>query len=234
MRGSATHSANGSLTAHVSPDALCGLLFDVFPVRRIQTPGEDTVKTDRNISSTHTPTRTRVFWAGSAIHCRIGHQVADRLVVLQVGVMVAGCHLLPALEHFDLVAVLLDSTSRRRGGVRPAVPTTHAACRHCRVQARLFQPVALLSSLVVGTQIGVQVVRTRCPGHRPARERAISGQVGRVAAEPLLWPAWDRSPTCMVSPTLSVVNSRLSLICCSVRPMSLQPVEPHVRRQSGS
>jgi hypothetical protein len=82
---------------------------------------------------------------------------------------------------------------------------------------------------VVGAQVGVQVVGTRAAMARSASGRSRSGRAGWRQTIP--WPASGRWLAFMVSPTFSVVNSRLSLICCSVRPMSRQAVVAHERRR---
>ena len=54
-----------------------------------------------------------------------------------------------------------------------------------------------------------------------ARERAITVRSGGLAPNQSL-ACLGSMAAFMVSPTLSVVNRRLSLICCSVRPMSVK------------
>jgi hypothetical protein len=53
----------------------------------------------------------------------------------------------------------------------------------------------------------------------PARERAIRVRSGGTAPNQSL-ASFGSIGDFMVSPTLSLTNSRLSLICCSDRPMS--------------
>ena len=156
---------------------------DVFPVRGVQAPGDQ-----RRAGRGTAAPRRRCARACSAparpstAGRRPGRRRPRRT---RSGVMRAGRDLLEAVEAVHrLGRGRADPSPRRtRRGARPAVPTARAACRRWgRPGCSSRSPWCRRGSRCAGRCRGS---RRRCPPW-PARERAITRQVGRRGAEPVL------------------------------------------------
>ena len=158
-------------------------LVHVFPVRRVQAPGEHDEHAEED--STQTPTRMRVALRRLAHPLQVGDQVGDRLVVLAAASACPGVTCSKPAKRVLGLAVLVRILRPRRSWRARWPCSSHSTCgmptsgtRGCSSRSAACRRGRTCAGRCRGS-------RRRCPCRLGARARDHR-QVGRRGAEPVL------------------------------------------------